>query len=188
MAQIPTIGTSRIKLRAFRETEFEDLHQILLNPNVLRYFPPADPPSLAKVQKLVERQQKHWEEFGFGWWALALRGTDQLIGWCGLNFLPETDEVELKYLLAEEFWGEGIATEASRVSLTYVLSTTDLEQIIGLVHPENIASQRVLEKVGMSFLDKRQYFGMECSRYIVKRERLERDRFMPTKTDVIEDG
>lgn len=188
MAQIPTIGTSRIKLRAFRETEFEDLHHILLNPNVLRYFPPTDPPSLAKVRRLIEKQQKHWEEHGFGWWALALQDTDQLIGWCGLNFLPETDEVELKYLLAEEFWGDGIATEASRVSLNYALTATDLDQIIGLLHPENTASQRVLEKVGMLFLDKREYFGMECLRYIGERETLERDQSIPSQTDTLEDG
>jgi RimJ/RimL family protein N-acetyltransferase len=188
MSQIPTIGTSRIKLRAFRATESDDLHKILLNPNVLRYFPPANPPSLAKVQKLVESQQKHWQEYGFGWWTLALQGTDQLIGWCGLNFLPETDEVELKYLLAEEFWGRGIATEASRVSLDYALSSTDLNQIIGLVHPDNIASQRVLEKVGMSFLDRKEYFGMECFRYSVDRERLERDRSRLSPMEYSEDG
>ena len=101
--------------------------------------------------------------------------TDRLVGWCGLNFLPETGEVELKYLLAEEFWGKGIATEASRASLLYAVTDTDLELIIGLVHPENIASQKVLEKVGMSFIERKQYFGMECLRYAIGRETLEKE-------------
>ena len=173
MVQIPIITTPRIILRVYGEEDVTPLHEILSNPNVLRYFPPSDPPTLSKVQKLVDSQQKHWDEHGFGWWALASPDVDRLIGWCGLNYLPETDEVELKYLLAEEFWGRGIATEASRASLKYALTDTNLDLIIGLVHPENVASQRVLEKVGMSFLDRKQYFGMECLRYSANRESLE---------------
>jgi RimJ/RimL family protein N-acetyltransferase len=175
MIRIPTLTASRIVLRAYEEGEVSRLHEILQIPDILQYFPRSDPPSLAKAQRLVESQQKHWEEHGYGWWALALRDTNRLIGWCGLNFLLETDEVELKYLLAASFWGRGIATEASRVSLKYTLTETNLDPIIGLVHPDNIASQRVLEKVGMSFLDRRQYFGMECLRYVIHRERMEEE-------------
>jgi RimJ/RimL family protein N-acetyltransferase len=173
MIRIPTLTTSRIVLRAYKEGEVSQLHGILQVPDVLQYFPRSDPPSLAKAQRLVESQQKHWAEYGFGWWALALKDTDELFGWCGLNFLPETDEVELKYLLAKGFWGRGLATEASRASMEYAFTSTVLDIVIGLVHPENIASQRVLEKVGMSFLDQKEYFGMDCLRYMIHREKLE---------------
>ena len=186
--QIPTLTTPRIVLRAFTSGEITILHQILLNPNVLRYFPSSDPPSFAKVQRLVERQQKHWDEHGYGWWALSLADGDQLMGWCGLNFLPEMGEVELKYLLAESFWGQGIATEASRVSLKYALTETELDPIVGLVHPENIASQRVLEKVGMDFVERKQYFGMECLRYTVQRETLEEEFLKGSNLDGMEAG
>jgi RimJ/RimL family protein N-acetyltransferase len=125
----------------------------------------------------------HWDEHGYGWWALSLADGDRLMGWCGLNFLPETDEVELKYLLAEAFWGKGIATEASRVSLTYALTDTEIDPIIGLVHPENIASQRVLEKVGMSLLDRKEYFGMTCLRYVIQREALGTKFFRESSPD-----
>jgi ribosomal-protein-alanine N-acetyltransferase len=180
MIHIPTITTSRIVLRAYGEGEVARLHEILQVSDVLRYFPTSDPPSLAKVQRLVESQEQHWEENGFGWWALGIRDPDQLIGWCGLNVLPETDEVELKYLLAKDFWGRGLATEASRASMNYALTDTTLDTIIGLVHPENIASQRVLEKVGMSFLDHKEYFGMDCLRYMIHRERMEEKFFDET--------
>jgi RimJ/RimL family protein N-acetyltransferase len=166
MIHIPTITTSRIVLRAYGEGEVARLHEILQVSDVLRYFPTSDPPSLAKVQRLVESQEQHWEENGFGW--------------CGLNVLPETDEVELKYLLAKDFWGRGLATEASRASMNYALTDTTLDTIIGLVHPENIASQRVLEKVGMSFLDHKEYFGMDCLRYMIHRERMEEKFFDET--------
>lgn len=186
--RIPTLTTPRIILRAFTSEEITRLHQILLNPNVLRYFPSSDPPSFDKVQKLVEKQQKHWDEHGYGWWALSLAEGDQLMGWCGLNFLPETSEIELKYLLAETFWGRGIATEASRVSLKYTLTDTEIDTIIGLVHPENIASQRVLEKVGMSLVERKEYFGMECLRYIVQRGTLEGEFLKGSNLDGMEVG
>lgn len=170
MIQIPNINAPRIHLRKLYDEDVTTLHRILTNPSVLRYFPSPSPPSLAQVQKLVERQHAHWQEHGYGWWALASRSSDELIGWCGLNFLPETDEVELKYLLAEDHWGKGIATEASQVSLKYGFTQTDIEQVIGIVHPENLASQRVLEKVGMCFIEKTNYFGMACYRYLINRK------------------
>jgi RimJ/RimL family protein N-acetyltransferase len=170
MNPIPHLTTGRIHLRELYDEDVTTLHSILTNPSVLRYFPSPNSPSLVQVGKLIERQQAHWQEHGYGWWALALHSTDGLIGWCGLNFLPETDEVELKYLLAEEHWGKGIATEASRVSLKYGFSQTDIEQVIGIVHPENLASQRVLEKAGMSFLGQALYFGMKCYRYAIDRK------------------
>jgi ribosomal-protein-alanine N-acetyltransferase len=140
------------------------------NPEVLRYFPSQKSPSLEQVRKLVESQQRHWDEHGYGWWALAEGGSDALIGWCGINHLPDTDEVELKYLLAEPYWGKGIATESSLLSLQRWIADTEIEEVIGLVHPENIASQRVLEKVGMSFMNRAHYFGMDLLRYTIRRE------------------
>jgi ribosomal-protein-alanine N-acetyltransferase len=92
-----------------------------------------------------------------------------LIGWSGLTFLPETEEVEVAYLLGQAFWGKGLATEAARACVQYGFENVGLESIVGIVHPENIASQRVMEKLGMSFVDQSTYFGMECYRYSIDR-------------------
>ena len=69
--------------------------------------------------------------------------------------------------------GEGIATEASMLSVGKWITDTDVEQIIGLVHPAKIASQRVLEKAGMSFTNEAHYFGMDLLRYTLRREDFE---------------
>ena len=167
---IPSITTPRALLREFNESDLEILHGIISVRAVLRYFPSDDMPSIDQVRRLIERHHSHWMEHGYGWWALALAQEQKLIGWCGLNLLPETNEVELKYLLSEDHWGKGLATEAARVSLRYGFEQAELEQIIGIVHPENIASRRVLEKVGMAFLDRTHYFGMECYRYIIDKD------------------
>jgi RimJ/RimL family protein N-acetyltransferase len=167
--RIPTITTSRLVLRAFTAGDVEPLHHILGGRDVLRYFPNTDPPSRDKVQRLISGHLRHWEERGYGWWAVEPRSKNELIGWSGLTFLPETEEVEVAYLLGQAFWGKGLATEAARACVQYGFENVGLESIVGIVHPENIASQRVIEKLGMSFVDQSTYFGMECYRYSMDR-------------------
>jgi ribosomal-protein-alanine N-acetyltransferase len=88
------------------------------------------------------------------------------MGRCGLQIIPDTGEVEIDFLLGRPFWGQGFASEAGRASLNYGFEQLSLNQIVGIVHPKNIASQRVLEKLGMKFREKANYFGMEVFRYI----------------------
>lgn len=166
---IPTLTTSRLILRPFAEEDIDPLHRILGDRDVLRYFPNTDPPTRDRVQKLISGQLKHWEERGYGWWAIELPSQDDLIGWSGLQFLPETEEVEVAYLLGRAFWGKGLATEAARAGLQYGFEDIGLESIVAIVHPENVASQRVIEKLGMSFVDQSHYFGMDCYRYSIER-------------------
>jgi len=171
--RIPTIETPRTFLRAFNEDEAKSLHAILSEPGVLRYFPSSNPPSLERVEKLIESQSRHWEERGYGWWAVADQKGDTLIGWCGLGFLEDTEEIEIKYLFKRSHWGKGIATETALVCLEYGYREVDLDTIIGLTHLENIASQRVLEKIGLSFRNQAEYFGMACRRFTITREEFE---------------
>jgi ribosomal-protein-alanine N-acetyltransferase len=125
---------------------------------------------MERVIKIIEQQLTHWEEHGFGRWAVVPHGSTELIGWNGLQHLPETDEVEVGYLLGKQFWGKGYATEGARVGLDYGFKTLKLERIVGIVHPENVASQRVLEKLGMTLTGPAHYFGMDCYHYSVERE------------------
>lgn len=118
---------------------------------------------------MISDRLRHWQEHGFGWWAVEPRSKKRLIGWSGLLFLPETEEVEVGYLLDQAFWGKGLATEAAQACLKYGFGNLDVESIVAIVHPENIASQRVTEKLGMSFVDRSHYFGMDVYRYSIER-------------------
>lgn len=171
--QIPTITTTRLILRPFVEADAVPLQRILNEDDVLRYFPNPDPPPLERMQRFVARQIAHWGEHGFGWWAVEpriSRSGQGLIGWNGLQFLPETGEIEVGYLLSKAYWGKGLATEGGLASLQFGFQTLGLESIIAIVHPDNKASQRVIEKLGMSLVDRNNYFGMDCFRYILGRD------------------
>ena len=167
---VPTIETPRTILRAFNGDEAGALQAILAEPGVLRYFPSSTPPEVERVARIIASQWKHWDERGYGWWAVEEKNTGKLMGWSGLGYLDESDETEIKYLFGRSFWGQGFATESSLVGIEYAFNQTVVETVIGLTHLENFASQRVLKKLGLSFRNQAEYFGMQCRRFTITRE------------------
>ena len=162
---IPSCETDRLTLRPFASADVNALHEIFSKPTVLRYFPNQTPPNRAQVERIINFQLSHWEKHGYGWWAVELTELKKMIGWCGLQFLPETGETEVAYLLEPEHWGHGFGTEAARYSLHYGFIDLGIKKIVAIVHPDNLASRRVIEKLGMHFVDRASYFGMDCFRY-----------------------
>jgi len=172
--KIPTLTSAHLTLRPLQMTDAEVLRRIYQVEGVLRYFPNPNPPPLEKVQKFIEGQQTHWEQYGYGNWGIAPQGEIEIVGWAGPQFLPETNETEVGYLLNHPYWGRGYATEAAWASLMFAFENFGFEKIIGLTHPENTASQRVLEKCGLTLRDRKVYFGMEMCRYWIERPDFQR--------------
>jgi ribosomal-protein-alanine N-acetyltransferase len=84
--------------------------------------------------------------------AILLKDTHEFIGWCGLDHLDRTKaDPALFYLLKANYWGKGLATEAAGALLSYAFDQMDLASIHGGAAPENIASKRVMEKLGMKY-------------------------------------
>lgn len=162
------VDTPRLLLRQFTMTDVPALHSILNEPGIMDYFPPTTPPDEARVQRFIGNQIKHWEDRGYGWWAAELKESNALLGWCGLQYLPESDETEVGYLLTHSVWGRGYATEGARAAVEAGFAYLGLSEIIGLTHPDNIASQRVLQKVGLEFLGEFEYFGITCKKFVRK--------------------
>ncbi len=152
-------------MRPFKLADVDPLHQIFAQPSVLRFFPNQNPPDLEQVKRIIAFQLSHWEKHACGWWAVDLPGANTMIGWCGLQYLLETEETEVAYLLEPEYWGRGLGTEAARASLRYGFINLGIKKIVAIVHPDNLASRRVIKKLGMEFVDRASYFGMDCFRY-----------------------
>jgi len=164
-ALFPSIRTARLVLRPLQATDAAVLHRIYQSDGVLRYFPIPSPPSPEQLQRFVAGQQAHWEKHGYGNWGLLPEGTEEIIGWAGLQYLPELDETEVGFLLAPPFWGKGYATEAALASLRFGFQRLYLDHIIALVHADNLASRRVIEKCGMSYVETISLWGMELMRH-----------------------
>ncbi len=166
------LHTPRILLRPLQPGDAEVLFRIYQGKDVLRYFPNPNPPALEKVQRFVAAQQKHWERFGYGNWAilpiredLVPAGEQDIIGWAGLQYLPELEETEVGFLLDRSAWGKGYATEAARAALAFGFERCQLDHIIALVHAENAASRRVIEKCGLRYVDCLHLWGVDLLRY-----------------------
>ena len=126
-------------------------------------------PSLDAAKQAIANYPD-FDEVGYGRWACILKETQTIIGFCGLKYLPDLDAVDVGYRFLPQYWGHGLATEACMASLDFGFTTLCLEQIIGLVLPNNPASIRVLEKAGMQSDGEFVYDGTLALRYIKRRQ------------------
>ena len=104
------------------------------------------------VRAFIERCRRNYEQRGYGLWAVARRGNERVLGYCGLTRFPDIDgrsEVEVGYRLIREHWGNGYATEAASAVRDYAINTLGMTRLIALIDAANVGSIRVAEKIGM---------------------------------------
>ena len=147
-----TVETERLLLRPWSPADLEDLVAVFAEPEVWRY-PFGRALSRHESEQFLDRQLEHWEANGFGMWAAVLMGTARLIGYMGLSiprWLPQVlPAVEVGWRLHPDYWGRGLATEGGRASLRHGFETLELDRIISIFAPDNVASGRVMERLGM---------------------------------------
>jgi RimJ/RimL family protein N-acetyltransferase len=102
---------------------------------------------------------------GLGIWATLLKNTHTFIGGSGLVYYDNTPEIEIGYRLLKEHWNQGYATEASKALLQYGFEKLGLKKIVSSAHTENAASRRVMEKIGLQFIDYRFHYGCRQAYY-----------------------
>ncbi len=146
------LETPRLILRRQVLTDLDDLWALYQDPEITRYIPDA-PRTRAEAQAELEwHRNGHPRNPDLGLWATLHKETGRFIGRCGL--LPWTiegrQEVEVTYTIARAFWGQGLATETAMAIRNYAFQTLHLDRLICLVDPDNRASQRVAEKIGMT--------------------------------------
>lgn len=137
-----------------REVSLEDtacMFRLHSDPDVQKYTGEPVVESLEAMEKAIRTRMVNYGKYGYGRWATFLKKEKQFIGWAGLAYLPEFDEIDLGYRFLPEFWGAGLATEASRAILYYGFNQLRLSKIIAIAMKENIGSIRVMEKIGMEF-------------------------------------
>ncbi|MEH2273899.1 MAG: GNAT family N-acetyltransferase [Nostoc sp.] len=169
---MPEIETARLLLRPCTPQDLDELAPILSNPAVMRYSSRGPIPK-DQVKEVTQEILKffiiHWQQHGFGIWVVVEKATAKLIGHCGLNFLPNSPEVEVLYRLDEAYWNQGIATEATKVSLRYGFEEVKLDHIVAITAPEHIASRRVMEKCGLKYRKNAQFYNLDVVYYALAR-------------------
>jgi RimJ/RimL family protein N-acetyltransferase len=145
------IETERLLLREWRPADAEPFAALNADPEVTRFL--RGPMTRAESDELLGRIRAHWDQHGFGLYAMELKQTGALAGFVGLaipSFLPEVlPAVEVGWRLARQHWGSGYATEGARASMGHAFGELALRQVISIIDPGNAASIRVAERLGM---------------------------------------
>lgn len=154
------LETARLKLRPLTVDDAEQLHQLCdIDPEVWQ-FDSGYAPSLIERIKLIERRIQQYQTYGFGCFAIEHKPNLNLIGQGGLS--PHqfenhdgsiTDEFEVMYKLGRAYWGQGYATESSQAWVEYAFEVAKLKRLVVCPHKANLASVRVLEKLGFRIED-----------------------------------
>jgi RimJ/RimL family protein N-acetyltransferase len=161
--EIPVLRTGRFELLPPSEDHLGDLVRIQDDPRVARWYgaPPDPPHDPARQREEVWRQIAlhlgHWRLRGFGHWAVVDRSTRALVGRVGLWEPEGWPGVEVGWMVDPDRWGQGIATEAGRAALDHAFAQVldrrtrqPLDEVVSVTLPENVASRRVMEKLGLT--------------------------------------
>jgi RimJ/RimL family protein N-acetyltransferase len=144
--------TERLVLRRWSEDDVDALARVFAEP-AFWHYPFERGFTREETERFVARQLEHWSIHGFGMWAVEVKDGHALGGYAGLaipSWLPEVmPAVEVGWRLHPDHWGRGLATECGRASLRYGFEDLGLDRIIAVAMAENVASLRVMEKLGM---------------------------------------
>jgi RimJ/RimL family protein N-acetyltransferase len=151
MSALATLSGGRVCLRRWREEDREAFAAVNADPRVMEFFRGR----LSRVESdaMVDGIAKHFDEYGFGLWAIEVPGVSPFIGFAGLSHARLrahfTPCVEVGWRLAHEHWGHGYATEAARLALGHGFGTLALAEVVSYTSATNQRSRAVMERLGM---------------------------------------
>jgi RimJ/RimL family protein N-acetyltransferase len=147
---VAEIGTERLIMRGWRDSDLAPWAAMNADPEVRRYLGPLL--TFEQAEAWALNFQDDLDRYGFGFWALEVRASGDFIGFTGLGILDEDMPIagtELGWRLARPAWGHGYATEAALAALNYGFATMGLPEIVAVTMTANLRSQAVMRRIGM---------------------------------------
>lgn len=169
------LETQRLILRRLTTDDFDDLYRMNSDRAVMKYVGDGSIRTREQMLQEMEMLISHYiRKPGLGVWAVVLKESHEFIGASGLVYYDNTAEIEVGYRFLKEHWNKGYATEAASALLTYGFETLGLKKIVSSAHIHNRASTRVMEKIGMRYIDDRFHYGCMQSYYEIHRKEYEK--------------
>ena len=164
------IETNRLLLRTFTELDANLIYELNLDPDVTRYT--HDPvKDLAHASEILEKVIiPQYVLYNHGRWAVHVKSTLEFLGWCGLKYRSELNEIDLGYRFKKDGWGKGYATESAKAVLNYAFTNLALQEVIAHAAIENVSSLHVLEKIGMHRVGEGVEDGIRVYAYRITKE------------------
>ena len=165
-----TLQTERLRMRWFREEDYEQFCKISADPEVMRFLGDGKPMAAMDVWRQMATFMGHWYFRGYGVWAVEEKSTGKLVGRIGFMNPAGWPGFELGWTLGREFWGRGFATEGARRALEYAFTDMDRDHVISLIAPDNVASIKVAERLGEKVEGQTEVIGREVLVYGIGRD------------------
>jgi RimJ/RimL family protein N-acetyltransferase len=143
------LETKRLQLREMTIEDVDSLFPILSDPIAMQYYP--KPFDRIMTIEWIEWNLRNYSTYGFGLWGVIHKADGQFIGDCGLTIqcVDDIRETEIGYHIMRSYWNQGMATEGARACRDFAFDKLKSRRVISWMHPDNIASRRVSEKIGM---------------------------------------
>lgn len=146
------LETDRLILRRWQDSDRAPFAEMNADPRVMEFFP--DVLTREESDQLIENIESHFDNRGFGLFATELKADKKFVGFIGLHVASFqahfTPCVEIGWRIAAPYWGKGLATEGSREVVRYAFEWLRLDSLVSFTVPENVASRRLMEKLGMT--------------------------------------
>ena len=170
MVQI--LQTESIILREFTQSDVDEMAPIYSDEEVMKYIGLGGAVGRDGTERMIASFRESYKSKGFGIWGCEDKSSGKLIGHCGFNTLPD-GLTEIAYLLDKPFWGKGLATSVSIQTLNYGFNVLNFSEVVALAYPQNAASVRIMQKLGMKHCGIKSYFGKDFVFYKTGKESLE---------------
>lgn len=148
MPDFPNLETPRLRLRQATEADAEAIFSLFSDPQMTQFHDLDTFTHLDQARAVIERRKMGFESNRGIRWAIALKPSNSLIGSCGFTWDRATNQAEVGYELAREFWRQGIMVEALSIIFSYGFEVENLRHIIAEVMVDNLASTQLLKKLG----------------------------------------
>lgn len=147
-AEVLPLDTPRLRFREMTPGDLDAMTTLLSDPVVMQFYPA--PKTREQAAAWISRNQDRYFEHGYGLWIIeTLAG--EFVGDCGLTWqeVNGVSKLEVGYHVVAAWQGQGLATEAAAACRDLARTNVDTDELVAIIHPDNRASQRVAEKIGM---------------------------------------
>ncbi len=168
------VETSRLILREMLPTDIDGMFELDSDPLVHTYLGSKPVQTRENSAQMIEKVRQQYINQGIGRWAIVEKASGKFIGWSGLklyfdmSFNGRSNFHDIGYRLIPRFWGKGYATEAALATLDYGFNILKLDAIVGLADVNNLASNTILKKIGLRYIEKFIYEDQDVNWYELK--------------------
>jgi RimJ/RimL family protein N-acetyltransferase len=165
-----TLHTPRLRLEPLNEHHLEGLFALNRQPEVMRFLG-GHSETREQSARMIEVVKARWAELGYSWWAFIELASGELIGAGCIQHLgrDRANPLEIGWRLRPDRWKQGFALEAARRMATFAFGDLNAPLLRAVCHPDNHASSRVMQRLGMEYCGTEQWYEMPVSAYEINR-------------------